>query len=248
MLNFQGVSIEREGRRKKWWAGRKGCESWIPPKVWFPRSLDRWISILQIWMAWHKKSLHFCWCFCCMCFCRWTSPYMKTSLFLLRQWWILTWNIIPPHSKLIACQTVNSWNKGEPVEQWKRAPSCVGYMSGMTSYPVRWGLFLKPWNKDPYEIIKPTRIQAKVRSSFLGGSSEKIVRLYDLQAFLHPTMISKFGHTNWHYGNLGGGGFLPLTLWQRGKSPDQPKPWRIRIDTVMKNHPASQDVCWLYIG
>ena len=37
------------------------------------------------------------------------------------------------------------------VEQWKKGPwECWGYFWVMTSYPVIWRLFHKPWNKDPY--------------------------------------------------------------------------------------------------
>ena len=35
------------------------------------------------------------------------------------------------------------------VEQWKKGPRVsLGYFSGTKSYPVMWGFFHKPWNKD----------------------------------------------------------------------------------------------------
>ena len=43
-------------------------------------------------------------------------------------------------------------------EPWKKGPGCLGYLLGMTSYPVMWGLFHKPSsrsrglnNQDPME-------------------------------------------------------------------------------------------------
>ena len=44
-----------------------------------------------------------------------------------------------------------NWAKDNHSEQWKRGPWLfVGYFSGMKYCPVMWGLFHKPWQKDPY--------------------------------------------------------------------------------------------------
>ena len=34
--------------------------------------------------------------------------------------------------------------KKNTISAMKKAPGCLGYMSGMTSYPVIWGLFHQP--------------------------------------------------------------------------------------------------------
>ena len=83
-------------------------------------------------------------------------------------------------------QMVSNWAmtytyKWDVMSTWaiqKRAPGCLGWMK---SYPVIWGFFHKPWNKDPllnnqdsmglwYTIIKipdPNKpIQWKVRPGF----------------------------------------------------------------------------------
>ena len=44
-----------------------------------------------------------------------------------------------------------NWAKDNHSEQWQRGPWLfVGYFSGMKYCPVMWGLFHKPWHKDPY--------------------------------------------------------------------------------------------------
>ena len=70
--------------------------------------------------------------------------------------WLIGWNI---NSPWVVGWVKNSymdggWN-GAPINgrKWMGSwGSCLGYMSGMKSYPVMWGLWQKPWNKDP--IIK----------------------------------------------------------------------------------------------
>ena len=48
-----------------------------------------------------------------------------------------------------------------PREQWKK----TGW--GIKSNPVMWGLFHKPWNKDPYET---TCISMESKAVFFPGS------------------------------------------------------------------------------